>query len=62
MAKEKPKDKTAGSRGLHRKEHFENGGTLAQWRGLHQVHTSKNQKRKNRRTEKEKAIREGQDG
>ena len=28
---------TAAQRGIDRKEHFEGGGTLSGWRGVHQV-------------------------
>ncbi len=28
---------TAAQRGIDRKEHFEAGGTLSGWRGVHQV-------------------------
>jgi len=32
---------TAAQRGIDRKEHFEGGGTLSSWRGIHQVTTDR---------------------
>ncbi len=55
------KDSTSGVRGEDRKAHFANGGSLAEWRGLHRVHTSRAEKRKTRRTERQQAIRDSQE-
>lgn len=37
---------TSGARGIARQEHFASGGSIAEWRGKHVVHSSaKNYKR-----------------
>jgi hypothetical protein len=51
---------TAAIRGEDRRVYFANGGTLAEWRGTHKVHTSRAEKRKNRGTDDRNAIRESQ--
>lgn len=52
---------TAGSRGEIRKDHFNSGGSLAEWRGTSSVHKNRKDKRSNRTTKKNKAIQESQD-
>jgi hypothetical protein len=49
-------DDSASIRGIERDEFFRNGGTPAQWRGIHSVHTSRSEKRKSRSSENKKAI------
>lgn len=55
-------NKTAGYRGEDRKQHFADGGSLAEWRGTHTVHKNKKDKRQNRRTRRQQAIRDSMDG
>jgi hypothetical protein len=52
---------TSGSRGEDRKKHFADGGSLAEWRGTHTVHKNKKDKRQNRRTRRQQAIRDSID-
>lgn len=60
MSKKKNKaSKTSKIRGEERKRHFEDGGSLAEWRGLHHIHNSK--KRRSRRKERIKAIEDSKD-
>lgn len=59
MAKEK--DKTKGIRGKQRENHFNDGGTLKEWRGQHKVHKNRKDKRQNRRTKDKKAIQDSLD-
>ncbi len=49
---------TKAERGIDRKIHFESGGSLAEWRGLHQIHKSSKDKRNSRSSQKKKAVRE----
>jgi len=51
---------TATTRGIDREIRRENG-TLTTSRGIHAVHTSRAEKRKNRRTRQQNAIRDSQD-
>jgi hypothetical protein len=46
----------AAVRGEERKQFFEDNGTPAKWRGLHQIHTS--EKRTSRSIDKKKAIKD----
>lgn len=48
-------------RGVERKEHFAQGKSLQQWRGLHHIHSSKSKKRHSRNSDKQKAIRDSDD-
>lgn len=50
--------KTAGIRGEERKRYFEEGGTLAGWRGTSSIQKNRKDKRKNRRTRQQEAIRQ----
>jgi hypothetical protein len=62
MARKKKKSArklTAGTRGIEREIRKENG-TLTTSRGIHTVHTSRAQKRRNRRTDRQSAIRDSQ--
>lgn len=52
---------TAGVRGEIRRQHFESGGTLAEWRGRASVHKSRAEKRNSRSIAKRKAIRDSQE-
>lgn len=67
MAKKKNKKRTAMDlskpiRGLARKEHFENGGTVEGWRGIHTIQKDKRTRRKRTRGNRDKAaIRESQE-
>lgn len=67
MAKKKSKTRTTmdlskAIRGLARKEHFENGGTVEGWRGVHTVQKDKRTKRKRTRADRDNAaIRESQE-
>ncbi len=63
MAKKNKEDKRILSdhkkqKGIDREEHFKNGGTLSQWRGLHQVH---NKTKNSRSIKKRSAIRDSQE-
>lgn len=57
----KPSQDTAPHRGIKRAEHFAEGRGAANWRGLHQVHTSRAEKRTSRSSEKKKAIQDSSD-
>lgn len=59
--KNKRKNSTAGLRGEVRKQHFEEGGTLAGWRGRSSVHRNRSEKRNDRATQKRNAIRDSQE-
>jgi hypothetical protein len=52
---------TAGVRGVIRKEHFEEGGSLATWRGTSAIHKNHRDKRNDRSTQRRKAIRDSQE-
>ena len=52
---------SAAIRGTERKQHFDNGGTLTQWRGLHQTHTSRSEKRRSRNSDQQNAISDSND-
>ena len=39
-------------RGLERKEHFDNNGTLSSWRGIHKIQTNKGSRRVQTRANK----------
>lgn len=57
MSRKKKKFNSSNQiRGLEREEHFKKGGTPATWRGLHHIHSSKNEKRRNRRTDEKRDI------
>lgn len=62
MAKKKKSNIVNQIRGAEREAHFKDGGTPAMWRGLHQVHSSKNEKRRSRRTDKQKNINDSDEG
>lgn len=59
--KRKSVSNTSGVRGEMRRQHFEEGGTLAGWRGRSAVHTNRSEKRNDRSTVKQKAIRDSQE-
>jgi len=61
MGRKTPKNKTAAIRGLERRRHFENGGSLSEWRGVSSAHKNRKDKRKNRRTRDEEAIKESKE-
>lgn len=50
----------AEMRGEDRRLHFANGGTVAEWRGIHTVHTSRAEKRNSRGTDNRNAIQDSQ--
>lgn len=64
MSKKKNKKKkdTKGIRGELRRKHFEDGGSLAEWRGTSAVHKNRKDKRNDRRTRQRKAIKDSLDG
>lgn len=54
--------KTAGQRAKDRQDHFADGGSPSEWLGGHHVvHKNRKDKRKNRRTEKQTAIKDSQE-
>ncbi len=57
--KQRANKKTAASRGLDRKAHFDSGGSLKEWRGSSAVHSSK--KRNSRSINKKKSIKDFED-
>ena len=64
MAKRKKKEyascqDSSGVRGIARREHFESGGSLVEWRGIHVVHNS--QRKNTRGSRRRKAIRDSED-
>lgn len=49
-------------KGIEREQHFESGGSTAEYIGLHVVHKHKGDKRKNNRSvQKKKAVDESKD-
>lgn len=52
---------TEKKKNIRREEHFKSGGSVEEWLGFHKIQKSKNQRRQNRRTKKQKAIKEGLD-
>jgi len=58
----KKRDMLSRIRGEERKQYFEDGGTLAGWRGVSAIHRDKKEKRSNRSTKERKAIQESEEG
>ncbi len=59
--KKKKANRTKGVRGIFRKEHFENGGSPAEWTGLSVVHKDKKEKRNSRGKVKKDFIKESEE-
>lgn len=51
----------AAQRGIDRKRHFADGGSLAEWRGLHKVHDSRPRNRRTRGADNRRAIQESRE-
>ncbi len=57
MRKKKNQTKdTSAIRGEERRLHFEAGGSLAEWRGIHTIHKSSKDKRRSRSKDKKNAV------